>query len=294
MRLPLEGCTDFQAPAWRAKLGCWRGVVALSTETVTKAIDLTNAIIEFRDVTYSIGGTVAANNPILAGISLTIHSGETIALLGRSGSGKTTLLKLINGLRTCTSGTVLVETHPVPDWNLIRLRRHIGYVIQEIGLFPHLTVRQNVLLVPELEEWLAGRSANRYQEVMQLVGMDPAEYTNRYPRELSGGQRQRVGVARALADDPSILLMDEPFVAVDPVTRAELQREFLALTRRMSKTIVLVTHDVREALLLATRIVLIDAGRIVAEATPDEFVRLDHPVAREFLSAAELVAGVGS
>jgi osmoprotectant transport system ATP-binding protein len=230
---------------------------------------MTHPIIEFRQVEYQISTIPAA--PILSGVSLVVHRGETIALLGRSGSGKTTLLKLINGLR----------------------RGGTGYVIQEIGLFPHLTVRENVCLVPHLENWPPDRISSRYGEVLQAVGLSPAVYSHRYPRELSGGQRQRVGVARALAADPEILLMDEPFGALDPVTRAEIQREFLALNRKMSKTVVFVTHDVREALLLGTRIVLLDSGRVIAEAAPQEFVKLVHPVAREFLDAAELSAGAG-
>jgi osmoprotectant transport system ATP-binding protein len=250
---------------------------------------MSNAIIEFRDVGYQIRTTDP--RPVLSGVSLKIHQGETIALLGRSGSGKTSMLKLINCLRNYTSGDLLVEGQRVRDWNRIHLRRRIGYVIQEVGLFPHLTIQENVTLVPGLENWPAERTASRYVEVMQLVGLDATEYANRYPREVSGGQRQRIGVARALAADPAILLMDEPFGALDPVTRAELQQEFLALVRKVSKTIVLVTHDVREALLLGTRVVLLDAGRIVAEAGPREFLNLDQAVAREFVAASELVPG---
>ena len=248
-----------------------------------------NAIIEFRDVEYRI--STISGRPILSGVSLEIHQGETIALLGRSGSGKTTMLKLINRLRDCTSGSIFVEGRNLNDWELIKLRRRVGYVIQEAGLFPHLTVEENVSLVPGLEKWSVTRIKGRFAEVMQLVGIDPGEYAARYPRELSGGQRQRVGVARALAADPAILLMDEPFGALDPVTRAELQQEFLALAQRVSKTIVLVTHDVREALLLGTRVVLLDAGRIVAKASPREFLQLKQPVARQFIAASELVAG---
>jgi osmoprotectant transport system ATP-binding protein len=250
---------------------------------------VTQTTIEFRNVEYQID--IRPARPILSGISLTIHHGETIALLGRSGSGKTTMLKLINRLRNCTSGELLVEGREVRDWDAIRLRRRIGYVIQEVGLFPHLTIEENVSLVPGLEQWSAERIKPRYAEVMQLVGLNPAEYAARYPRELSGGQRQRVGVARALAVDPAILLMDEPFGALDPVTRAELQREFLTLAGRVAKTIVLVTHDLREALLLGTRVVLLDGGRIVAEASPQEFLKLEQPVAREFIAASELVLG---
>jgi osmoprotectant transport system ATP-binding protein len=250
---------------------------------------MNNTIIEFRDVEYRISTMDA--RPILSGVSLDIHQGETIALLGRSGSGKTTMLKIINRLRACTSGNILVEGRNLLEWDAIRLRRRIGYVIQEVGLFPHLTVEENVSLVPGLEKWPAARIKERFAEVMQLVGINPAEFAARYPRELSGGQRQRIGVARALAADPAILLMDEPFGALDPVTRAELQHEFLALARRVSKTIVLVTHDVREALLLGTRVVLLDAGRIVAEASPRGFLQLEQPVARQFIAASELVAG---
>jgi len=250
---------------------------------------VTEPSIEFRHVEYRIA--IRDPRPILSDVSLKIHQGETITLLGRSGSGKTTMLKLIKRLRNHTSGDLLVEGLRVKDWNPIQLRRRIGYVIQEVGLFPHLTIQENVSLVPGLEDWLAEDIATRYVEVMQLVGLNAKEYANRFPRELSGGQRQRVGVARALAADPAILLMDEPFGALDPVTRAELQREFLALARKVSKAIVLVTHDVREALLLGTRVVLLDAGRIIAEASPREFLRLDQPVAREFIAASELVLG---
>ena len=250
---------------------------------------MTNPTIELRQVEYQI--PTSSTRSILSGVSLQICKGEMIALLGRSGSGKTTLLKLINGLRRPTSGEILVQRKNVQDWDIIRLRRSIGYVIQEVGLFPHLTVRENVCLVPALESWPAERIASRYADVLESVGLSPSVYSHRYPRELSGGQRQRVGVARALAADPEILLMDEPFGALDPVTRAELQREFLALSRKLSKTVVFVTHDVREALLLGTRIVLLDAGRIVAEAAPRDFLDLSHPVAREFLAAAELATG---
>jgi len=250
---------------------------------------LPQATIEFKNVEYRI--SITDSRFILCGISQKIYPGETIALLGRSGSGKTTMLKRINRLRDYTSGHVLVENQLVREWDLIRLRRRIGYVIQEVGLFPHLTVQENVSLVPTLEDWPPARINQRFAEVMHLVGIDPAEYAARYPRELSGGQQQRVGVARALAADPAILLMDEPFGALDPVTRAELQQEFLALARRVSKTIVLVTHDVREALLLGTRVVLLDAGRIVAESSPREFRQLQQPIARQFIAASELVAG---
>ena len=242
--------------------------------------------IEFRETGYSI----PAKEPrsILNGISLCIADGEVVAILGRSGSGKTSLLKLINRILRFTSGDVLVGGKSVSDWNLIQLRRGIGYVIQETGLFPHLTVKENVCIVPELEGWPRDRTRLRFYDVMALVGLNADEYGKRYPRELSGGQRQRVGVARALAADPRILLMDEPFGALDPITRAELQQVFLDLSRRVSKTIVLVTHDLREALLLGTRVVLLNGGHVAASASPDDFLRLDQPAVREFIAASEL------
>jgi osmoprotectant transport system ATP-binding protein len=190
-----------------------------------------------------------------------------------------------------SNGKILVQGRATTDWDSIRLRRGIGYVIQDAGLFPHFTVAENVALVPSLESWDAVRSAARVEEMLQLVGLDPREYAKRRPRELSGGQRQRVGVARALAADPPILLMDEPFGALDPVTRAELQREFSALARRLGKTIVFVTHDLREALLLASRIVLLESGRIVASAAPQEFLCLDHPEVRAFTSSLSVSPG---
>jgi osmoprotectant transport system ATP-binding protein len=267
-------------------LTLWRGG---ANKRLHETPYMRNPIIEFSQVEYQI--STISSQPILSGVSLQIYRGETIALLGRSGSGKTTLLKLINGLRRASAGNVLVRERDVRDWDVIRLRRGVGYVIQETGLFPHLTVRENVCLVPQLEKWPSDRISARYVEVLQSVGLSPSLYSQRYPRELSGGQRQRVGVARALAGDPEILLMDEPFGALDPVTRAQLQREFLALSRDLAKTVVFVTHDVREALLLGTRVILLDSGRIAAEATPQEFVRLPHPIAREFLAAAELSTG---
>jgi len=253
----------------------------------------TQPVIEFRNLGYSIPAAAASDakdHAVVSGISLPIHAGETLVLLGRSGSGKTTLLRLINRLLTPSSGEVLVEGRATTSWDPIRLRRGIGYVIQDVGLFPHFTVAENIALVPTLEKWDRCRTAVRVGELLTLVGLDPAEFASRRPRELSGGQRQRVGVARALAADPPILLMDEPFGALDPVTRAELQNEFGALARRLGKTIVFVTHDLREALLLASRIVLLQDGRIVADAVPQEFLRLAHPEARAF--AASLVAGV--
>lgn len=255
----------------------------------TKTSDSTGNLIEFRDVAFHINDILA--RMIVSGISLTIPQGETLVLLGRSGSGKTTLLKLINGLLLPSKGEVLVQNRATSEWDPIRLRRGIGYVIQDAGLFPHFTVAENVALVPSLEKWDRCRIAVRVGELLTLVGLDPTEFGDRRPRELSGGQRQRVGVARALAADPPILLMDEPFGALDPVTRAELQREFSALARGLGKTIVFVTHDLREGLLLASRIVLLEAGRIVASASPQEFLRLDHPEVRAFTSSLSVSPG---
>ena len=255
----------------------------------TKTALSTKKNIEFREVSFHINDIL--KRLIVSRISLQVPEGETLVLLGRSGSGKTTLLKLINGMLLPTEGEVLVDGRSTSDWDLTRLRRGIGYVIQEAGLFPHFTVAENVALVPNLERWETARTAGRVREMLQLVGLDPSEYAHRHPRELSGGQRQRVGVARALAADPPILLMDEPFGALDPVTRAELQREFSALTHRLGKTIVFVTHDLREAVLLASRIVLLEAGRIVASATPQEFLRLDHPEVRAFTSSLDVIPG---
>ena len=248
--------------------------------------------IEFRDTTYSTKGSV--EHTIVSDISLQVFAGETLVLLGRSGSGKTTLLRLINRLLTPTSGVVQVQGRSTTEWDPIRLRRVTGYVIQDAGLFPHFTVAENVALVPTLEKWDPARTAKRVNELLHLIGLDPKEFSSRRPHELSGGQRQRVGVARALAADPPLLLMDEPFGALDPVTRAELQREFHALRQRLAKTIVFVTHDIREALLLASRIVLLQKGRVVASSAPGEFLRIDHPEVQAFASSLLPVPGASA
>jgi osmoprotectant transport system ATP-binding protein len=224
---------------------------------------------------------------LLADLNLTVASGETLVLLGRSGAGKTTALKLINRLLKPSEGEILVGGRPQVDWDAIRLRRSIGYVLQEVGLFPHWTVERNVALVPRLEGWPKDRVRRRVREMLALVGLNADEFSARSPRELSGGQRQRVGVARALAADPPVLLMDEPFGALDPVTRAELQREFRALAQRLGKTIVFVTHDIREALLLAGRIAFLAAGRLVGIYRPDEFLRASEPEARAFVGSLD-------
>jgi osmoprotectant transport system ATP-binding protein len=261
----------------------------LSIEMNAKIENFSGNLIEFRDVSYHINDI--PGRAVISGVSLAVPLGETLVLLGRSGSGKTTLLRLINALYLPSQGEVLVEGRPTAEWDVIRLRRGIGYVIQEAGLFPHFTVAENVGLVPSLEKWDRQRATTRVRELLRLVGLDPAEFADRHPRELSGGQRQRVGVARALAADPPILLMDEPFGALDPVTRTELQKEFKALAGRLQKTIVFVTHDLREALLLASRIVLLDTGRIAAVAPPQEFLRMDHPEVRAFVASLGAVPG---
>ena len=235
------------------------------------------ASVEFRNVSYAIAG-----RKLIDDVSFKIEAGETVVLLGRSGSGKTTTLKLVNRLLEPTSGEVLVENRKTTDWDPIRLRRRIGYVIQEIGLFPHFTVARNVALVPSREAWPAEKLTARVTEMLGLVGLDPERYMSRLPRELSGGQRQRVGVARALAADPSILLLDEPFGALDPITRSEIQKEFKALRKRLGKTMLFVTHDVREAFILADRIGLMKDGRLLALVPAAEFDQLDHPEAKAF------------
>lgn len=240
-----------------------------------------DTVVRFQGVNLD----VSSGKRILEDVNLNVNRGETLVLLGRSGSGKTTTLKLINRLIDPTSGTVLVEGTPSTEWNPIRLRRHIGYVIQETGLFPHFSVERNIALVPRLENWPEARIRERVRELLNLVGLDPDSFAGRYPRELSGGQRQRVGVARALAADPPIILMDEPFGALDPLTRAELQSEFASLSKRLSKTIVFVTHDVREAFLLASRIGLFKDGRLVELAPPGEFARSREPEARAFVES---------
>ena len=239
--------------------------------------------VEFRHVSFRIGG-----NLILDDLSFGIETGETLVLLGRSGSGKTTALKMVNGLLFPTSGEVLVDGRPTTAWDLIALRRGIGYVIQEVGLFPHFTIGENVGLVPRLKGWPAERIAARTKELLNQVELNAEDFVNRRPRQLSGGQRQRVGVARALAADPLLLLFDEPFGALDPVTRRELQDQFLALRNRIHKTSIFVTHDVYEALRLGTRIGLLDHGRLEVLGTPEEFLRSEGKETRAFLKCLDV------
>jgi osmoprotectant transport system ATP-binding protein len=236
--------------------------------------------IEFRNVSYSTPQTA-----ILRGLSLEVPPGETVVLLGRSGSGKTTTLKLINRLLEPSSGEVSVGGKSTLRWDPITLRRQVGYVIQEVGLFPHFTIEENVALVPSLENWPRERIVERVREMLTLVGLPPGEFGARYPDQLSGGQRQRVGVARALAGEPRIVLLDEPFGALDPITRREIRQEFRELGQRLEVTIVFVTHDVGEAFALADRIALMKDGALEAYLPPGEFRGLDTPEARLFLEA---------
>ena len=241
--------------------------------------EATTPVIEFREVSYRID-----RNQILSSLNLEVIEGETLVLLGRSGSGKTTTLKLVNRLVTPTSGEIRVRGVPNGELDIIRLRRGIGYVIQDVGLFPHFTVEQNISLVPRIEGWPEVRIRSRVQELLEMVRIT-GDLASRFPRELSGGQRQRVGVARALAADPGILLMDEPFGALDPLTRDELQREFLSLQQRLHKTVIFVTHDLREALSLGSRVALMEAGKLVTVLSPQEFLTSADPWAAAYVRA---------
>lgn len=238
------------------------------------------AVIEFRDVVYDL----PSGQRVLASLNLRVQRGEILVLLGRSGSGKTTTLKLINRLLSPTSGEIFVEGKAAGAEDVVRLRRRIGYVIQEIGLFPHYTVERNIGLVPSVEGWPQEKILARAMELLQMVGLD-AQLASRYPHQLSGGQRQRVGVARALAADPQILLMDEPFGALDPLSRDELQREFLSLQQRLHKTVVFVTHDLNEALRLGSRVALMEGGKLVTILSPPDFLRSKDPLAAAYVRA---------
>ncbi len=234
--------------------------------------------VEFRQVNYYV-----KNRQILLDLNFTVRQGEALVLLGRSGSGKTTTMKLVNHLLMPSSGEVLVQGKPTTEWNPIQLRRRIGYVIQETGLFPHFTVERNIGLVPALEGWKPHQIKTRVHELLLLVGLDPEQFASRYPHQLSGGQRQRVGVARALAIDPPVMLMDEPFGALDPITRLDIQKEFRRLQTQLGKTVIFVTHDIQEAFVLGTRIGLMSGGKMVVLETPTEFSRSQEPEALAFL-----------
>ncbi len=237
---------------------------------------MTRDAIRFEHTRHEIDGRL-----LVGPLNLGIPAGETLVLVGPSGSGKTTTLRLINRLAEPTAGDVFVQGKGSADWDPVRLRRQIGYVIQEVGLFPHLTVAGNIELVPLLENWAPKKRQARVDELLEMVGLPPSEFRDRRPRELSGGQRQRVGVARALAVDPPILLCDEAFGSVDPITRFELQNEFRSLVAKLAKTVVFVTHDVREALAMADRIALMEHGRVTFEGTTDEFRASDTQSVRD-------------
>jgi osmoprotectant transport system ATP-binding protein len=242
-------------------------------DTVALVAEDSGPAVEFDQVCYS----RPPAGRVLDGVSLTIRAGTVAALVGRSGAGKSTMLRLVNGLLMPERGTVNVHGRPTTEWNLLELRRGIGYVLQEVGLFPHLTVEENVAVVPSLLKWDTSAVLRRSREMLQLVGLDPASFGSRSVRQLSGGQRQRIGVARALAADPPLLLMDEPFGALDPVTRSELHREFREIQQRLRKTVIIVTHDMAEAFALADTVGVLADGRLAAVAPPRELARSRDP-----------------
>ena len=246
--------------------------------------------MEFRGVSFGRNGRPR----ILDDFSLTVGDGEVVALVGASGAGKTTVLKLVNRLLLPDAGEVRVQDKDTREWDPIRLRRSVGYVIQEIGLFPHLTVAGNIAVVSRLEGWPDDRVAARVRELLVLMDLDPEIYANRWPDELSGGQRQRVGVARALAIDPPVLLLDEPFGALDPVTRRQLQSELRRIQARLRKSVLLVTHDVGEAMMLGDRVGVMDDGRLIWCGPPGRIVECDDPRVRRFVDAATPIAPAGT
>jgi osmoprotectant transport system ATP-binding protein len=246
---------------------------------MARPVDATPAV-EFDRAQYALpDGRV-----IVRALSMCVGERETVVLVGRSGAGKTTVLKLANRLLDPSAGAVRVAGRSTAEWDPVALRRRTGYVIQEVGLFPHLTVARNVGLVPELLGWESERIASRTRTLLDMVGLPAEEYGTRRPHQLSGGQRQRVGVARALAADPPLLLLDEPFGALDPVTRTGLQREFRSLVRRLGKAALFVTHDLREALALGDRIGVLAGGRLPVLADPGSFLASDHPEVKELVA----------
>ena len=242
--------------------------------------------VEFRQVSFG----HRRQKPILDQFTLTVEAGEVMALVGGSGAGKTTVLKLVNRLLLPDSGDVYVRGQDTRAWDPIRLRRSVGYVIQEVGLFPHLTVADNIAVVPRLERWDDERVSARVNELLTLIGLTGDGYGERWPDELSGGQRQRVGVARALAADPPVLLMDEPFGALDPVTRRQLQVEFSRIQSRLRKTVLLVTHDMGEAMALADRIGVLENGHLIWSGPATAIPQSDDPRVRKFVDAVTVGA----
>lgn len=249
------------------------------------------AAILFENVTYTPPGGA---NTVLRDCSFAVQPGELFVLLGESGAGKSTALKLINGLYKPQGGKVVVDGKATTEWDAIELRRRVGYVLQDDGLFPHYSVGRNVSIVPELLNWERERVQSRVREMLELVHLSPAEYENRFPAQLSGGQRQRVGLARALAADPPLLLFDESFGRLDPITREHLRGECRDLCRRLSKTAVLVTHDLREALLFGDRVALLKNGRLLFVGTPHEFLKSGEPDVRAYCQTLEIeLPGLG-
>ncbi len=258
--------------------------------------------IRFEAVTKLFPGVA---RPAVDALDLTIEKGKICVLIGPSGCGKTTTMRMVNRLIEPTSGRIFVGEQDVTKGDPVELRRHIGYVIQQIGLFPHMTIAENVATVPKLLGWPDPRTKARVEEMLALVGLDPGQFLNRYPRHLSGGQRQRVGVARALAADPPVMLMDEPFGAVDPVVRGRLQDEFLAILKRLEKTVILVTHDIDEAIRMGDVVAIMRDGKLVQYDTPDrllaapanafvaDFVGADRALRRLSLVKADVLAEPG-
>jgi osmoprotectant transport system ATP-binding protein len=242
-------------------------------------------VVVFDDVVCQYGAT-----PVLSHVSFALARGETIALVGRSGEGKSTLLRCVNGLLLPDSGSVLVDGRNTREWDPIALRRRTGYVLQEIGLFPHMTIAQNVIVVPRLEGWPAVQRDARARELLDLVGLPASEYGERRPHQLSGGQRQRVGVARALAVRPPVLLMDEPFGALDPITRAELRTEFQRIRRELHQSVLIVTHDMAEALILGDRVGVLHDHELLVCDTPERVAQSADPRVRALLDASASIA----
>jgi osmoprotectant transport system ATP-binding protein len=244
------------------------------------------AYLSFREVSYAVGERV-----ILDRLSFDLERGETLVLLGRSGSGKTTALRLINRMLERSGGIITIDGTDVQSVDAIQLRRRIGYVIQEFGLLPHWTVEQNIALVPKLIGWPPDKQRQRARDLMAQVGLDPDRFGHRFPHELSGGQRQRVGVARALAAEPALLLFDEPFGALDPVTRHEMQQQFIEVREQFGGASVFVTHDLAEALSIGSRIAVLESGKLEGLFTPEQFLQAETPTARAFLNT--LPQGLG-
>ena len=246
---------------------------------------MTEPAVQFADVSASRG-----RRPVLRRVSMTVAQGQTVALVGRSGSGKTTMLRLVNRLLAPDRGVVTVEGRRTRDWDPIELRRRTGYVIQDAGLFPHLTVSDNIATVPRLLEWPAAKVAARVDELLRLVGLAPAEFGKRWPDQLSGGQRQRAGLARALAADPPLLLMDEPFGSLDPITKRELHDEFRRVQATLKRSVILVTHDMAEACALADQIAVLHEGEVIACDTPANVTASEDPRVQALMGTVRLKA----